>query len=178
MADLLNYLITTPIASVIPVAATPDPPSPAKRVGWTDPYHPIHGRSPLQYELGLPPASNSEVWSRSTHPSTPASSSAAVSSPPTTPTSSPYRGLGRGEEEEEEEDYDPDFATDLVARMMKKEEIKQRKENEEICRIRHVLGRKREEEGSLGEEVAEGLHCRIVRYLHGHETKHVFKMKL
>jgi hypothetical protein len=60
MPDLLKYLISPPNipdlaaypAAAPPALTTPPPhPSyPAKKVGWTDPYYPIHGHSPLRNE--------------------------------------------------------------------------------------------------------------------------------
>jgi hypothetical protein len=79
--------------------------------------------------------------------------------------------LGDGEEDEEEE-YDPEYATYLLASMLAEEEMKKRRENEEIYRIRTKLSLKREWEGKTGLVLGEKLlHFKIIRHLKGCEMR-------
>jgi hypothetical protein len=183
------------------LAAPPDLSSPAKPVvGWTDPYYPIHGRSPLRNGYRVPGAWVEECDSEASSPSTVSwrtGSEGTVVESPATSVESEVDGdggmcggemcedelgeeeLGGGEEDEEEE-YDPEYATYLLASMLAEEEMKERreneekerKENEEIYRIRKKLSRKNDWDGRIECVLGEKmLHFKIIRHLKGCEIK-------
>jgi hypothetical protein len=180
MLDLIKYLIPPPnipnLAAYL--AAPPDLSSPAKPVvGWTNPYYPIHGRSPLRNEYRVPGAwvdeGGSEVSSPSTISEMGRSEGMVVSSPATSLSACEMfeDDLSDGEEEEEEE-YDPEYVTYLLASMLAEEETKERRENEEIYRIQNKLSLKREWDGKTGCVLGEKLlHFKIICYLRGCEMR-------
>jgi hypothetical protein len=190
MLDLLKYLIPPPNTPDLTayLAAPPD----LSSKPWTDPYYPIHGHSPLRNEYRVP-----GVWVEECVRETESASEVsegrssegmAVESPATSVESEVdgdggmcggamcedelgEEELGDGEEDEEEE-YDPEYATYLLASMLAEEEMKKRRENEEIYRIRTKLSLKREWEGKTGLVLGEKLlHFKIIRHLKGCEMR-------
>jgi hypothetical protein len=160
MSDLLKYLIFKPVATVtamgtvIPLPATPD----------------VSSSSLLTV---YPGNSDSVASSPTTYDSRSASPSEAASSPATSLNSSTCEDVEMFEEEQEvAEYYDPEYATYLVANMMTEEDMRQRKENEEIYRIQNVLEAKREWDGRLKKRMGEKmLSNEIDRHLRGGETR-------
>jgi hypothetical protein len=180
MLDLLQYLIPPPnIPDLTAYLAAPPDPSSSPAKPWNNPYYPIHGRSPLRNEYRVPGGWVQECDSEASSPSTGSwrtgSEGTVVSSPATSldDCSSDDCEDEQGEgEKEEEEVYDPEYATYLLASMLAEEEMKERRENEEIYRIRNKLSPKREWEGKTGLMLGEKLlHFKIVRHLKGFEMR-------
>ncbi|KAI4909980.1 hypothetical protein J4E85_011477 [Alternaria conjuncta] len=161
MLDLLSSLIFTPLAGNTPPLDVSDLTSslltsyPRPKAPWRDPYYPIYGHSPLRAEYILPNSWADERNGEATSPSMYRDFSTPLSQAPTSSSASRDSLTAEPCESLEVEQGDTGYrgpAANLVASRLLQVEAdgrNQRRENEDIYRIRSILNKQRQWEDRM-----------------------------